>query len=493
MRRTPSFALLFVASMVASLLSTPTPPAHASAAGPTGVRVVGNHLVDGSGTTLRLVGANRSGLEYACAQGWGLFDGPSDQTSVDAMAAWHMNAVRVPLNEDCWLGINGVSPAYSGTNYQAAVHHYVDELHADGLIAILDLHWSAPGTTRALSQQPMADADHSPAFWSSVAGSFRADPNVVFDLYNEPHDISWSCWRDGCTTSTGWPTAGMQQLVDAVRATGATQPVLAAGLGWAGDLSQWLTWAPTDPAGQLAASAHLYNFSGCNTAACWDQTVAPVAAKVPVVTGEIGENDCAHGFVDAYMAWADRHGVSYLGWSWNTADCAGGPGMISTYDGAPTSFGVGLRSHFAALDEAPATYVLDGYGALHGPAAVRSSDAWPGWNIARSSALLPDGTGGYVLDGWGGVHPFAIGTHPMPPSATLSAGWDQWDIARAVAVLPTGAGGYVLDGWGGVHPFAIGTNPMPPSVTLSAYWAFHDIARGMALTADGTGGYVLDG
>ena len=47
----------------------------------------------------------------------------------------------------------------------------------------------------------MADAAHAPDFWRSVAARFRDDSGVVFDLYNEPHDISWGCWRDGvgCT------------------------------------------------------------------------------------------------------------------------------------------------------------------------------------------------------------------------------------------------------------------------------------------------------
>src|SRR5215470_8869578 len=83
------------------------------------VQVSGNHLVDQNGTPVRLLGVNRSGAEYACAQGWGIFDGPSDATSIAAIAAWHVNAVRVPLNEDCWLGINGVNPSYGGVNYRS--------------------------------------------------------------------------------------------------------------------------------------------------------------------------------------------------------------------------------------------------------------------------------------------------------------------------------------------------------------------------------------
>jgi endoglucanase len=313
------------------------------------VQVNGARLVDQNGTPLRLLGVNRSGAEYACAQGWGIFDGPSDATSIAAIASWHVNAVRVPLNEDCWLGINGVNPSYGGANYRSAIGGYVSRLHGAGLIVVLDLHWNAPGTTLALGQQVMADADHSPAFWSSVASYFLSDPAVVFDLYNEPHDISWACLRDGCTTSGGWQAAGFQSLVNAVRATGATQPVLVAGNGWAGDLSSWLTYRPTDPAHQLAASVHLYNFSGCTTQSCWASTIAPVAAAVPVVSGEIGENDCTHSFIDAYMAWADSAGVSYLGWTWDTWDCKSGPALISGYDGTPTNFGIGLRDHLASL------------------------------------------------------------------------------------------------------------------------------------------------
>jgi len=75
---------------------------------------VGNHPVNGAGAMVRLLGVNRSGTEYQCVHGNGIFDGPSDAASLGAIAAWRANAVRVPLNEDCWLAINGVNPAYAG-------------------------------------------------------------------------------------------------------------------------------------------------------------------------------------------------------------------------------------------------------------------------------------------------------------------------------------------------------------------------------------------
>src|SRR5262249_8500692 len=171
-----------------------------SDAGSLSISVLGNRLVDGSGRTVRLLGVNRSSFEYACAQGWGMWVGPTDGEAIAAMKAWRINTVRLPLNEACWLGLTNGKPQYRADPYRRAVVAYVRRLHAAGLYVIVDLHWNAPGNQRALGQQRAADADHSPAFWRSVATAFRGDHAVLFDLYNEPHDISWKCWRDGCST-----------------------------------------------------------------------------------------------------------------------------------------------------------------------------------------------------------------------------------------------------------------------------------------------------
>lgn len=61
--------------LVASAVLTPV----ATAKSWIGVR--GNHLVNGAGHTVRLLGVNRSGTEYSCQQGYGFFDGPSDMAS----------------------------------------------------------------------------------------------------------------------------------------------------------------------------------------------------------------------------------------------------------------------------------------------------------------------------------------------------------------------------------------------------------------------------
>jgi endoglucanase len=316
------------------------------------VQVQGNRLID-SGRAVRLRGVNRSGLEYACAQGWGFLDGPSDAASVQAIASWNANVVRVPLNETCWLGINGVNPTYSGDNYRRAVADYVTLLNRAGLAVILDLHWTAAGTAIALSQAPMPNRDHTPEFWRQVAAAYKGNNSVLLDLFNEPFPDdnrdtpeAWRCWRDGGTCNgMSFQAAGMQELVDAVRGTGASNVILLGGVGYSSRLSSWLAYMPRDPLNNLAASWHVYNFSGCNTQSCWDSSAAPVAQQVPLVLGELGQDDRGSAFVGALMDWIDARQGSYLAWVWNV--WGKWSDVIQSYDGSPSSYGQVFKTRFA--------------------------------------------------------------------------------------------------------------------------------------------------
>jgi endoglucanase len=320
--------------------------------------VQGNRLVSAIGQTVTLRGVNRMGTEYACVQGWGMSDGPRDAVSIRAMKAWAVNAVRLSLNEDCWLGINGVPPEYAGANYQRMIKDYVSVINLQGLYAILELHWNAPGTTLSTDQQPMPDLDHTPTFWSQVASAFKGNDAVILDLFNEPwpddqrdSPAAWTCWRDGGTCpGVPFQTAGMQTLVDAVRATGATNVITLAGVSHSNALSGWLANKPADPLNNLAASWHVYNFNTCNTIGCFESTVAPVAAQVPVIASEIGMNTCDATFLNALMGWLDAHQMSYLAWTWNIwgPDCSSF-GLIADYSGTPTPYGQIYKDHLAQL------------------------------------------------------------------------------------------------------------------------------------------------
>ncbi|HUN90668.1 MAG TPA: glycoside hydrolase family 5 protein [Burkholderiaceae bacterium] len=332
---------------------TPSPapsptPAPASIAG---LHVVGNAIQNASGQPIVLHGVDKSGSEFACIQNNGFFDPPGSETdgTVAAIASWTgVNAVRVPMNEDCWLAINGAPAAYSGTAYQNEIKAFVTRLTQAGLVAILDLHWNAAGTAQATGQQPMPDADHSVTFWSQVAAAFKDNDSVIFDAYNEPYPDSnsdtteaWRCWRDGGTCAgVSYQVAGMQQIVTAIRAAGANNVIMLGGVQYSNALSQWLAYKPQDPANNLAASWHMYGGNVCSSTTCWNQAPATVIAQVPVVAGEFGEStnggDCSTTVVTAFTDWMDAHKGSYLAWSWNT--WGGCLSLVSdTAKGTPTS------------------------------------------------------------------------------------------------------------------------------------------------------------
>jgi endoglucanase len=73
--------------------------------------------------------------------------GDTSAASINAMKAWRINIVRIPLNEHCWLGINGVNAAYAGQNYINAIKGYVNIIRSAGLAVILELHWALSGSS----------------------------------------------------------------------------------------------------------------------------------------------------------------------------------------------------------------------------------------------------------------------------------------------------------------------------------------------------------
>jgi hypothetical protein len=344
------------------------------------------HIVDGTGTIVRLHGADRAGTEYSCLYG-SFFDGPQDQAAIDVMKTWHVNAVRVPLNEDCWLGINGVPAATSGAAYRDAIRNYVSLLEHNNMIAIVDLHWAAPGTELANGQLAMADADHAPTFWSQVAAAYAGDADsVIFDLFNEPFLTDWECWLRGGACAKDYQNAtytvtGMADLLAAVRGAGAHNLVIMGGLAYSSDFTMWVAKVGELTDGNVAASWHTYsdqsvqtlcptqynNYSTaltCTTAAATatNYGIPPVlSAGYPVLIGEIGIGAYAasiapytdaqgkqlQAWLEGMLTWVEGQEQGYIAWDWNTQ---APPVLLSSFDGTPSPyFGVTYKAHLAGL------------------------------------------------------------------------------------------------------------------------------------------------
>jgi Cellulase (glycosyl hydrolase family 5) len=388
--------------------STPTQTVASSCVLPQGsfsIAVCGNQFVNQAGQPVVLRGANTEGTQYDCAQeGAGFFDdstisGTDFSTEIAAMKAWGINVVRVNLNEECWLGINGVPGTTSamGSNgynaYANAMGSYVTALNAAGIYAEVDLHLNAPGSELISDsgdddfQNPLPESN-SDAFWKSVAAYFINNHAVIFGVFNEPfppnaaidEDTSagWDCDLNGCTVpdytdtsdynqipSSTYAGEGMRQMIDDIRSVNTTAPLLVGGPDFAGDLDQWLAnfypgGVSIDPSNQLAASVHIY-FPGGNSPCSLSTNVASVcpgldegalgndgllqvASVAPVEIDELGDFGCSAQSLTPFLASVDAANdtgsvdVGYVGWAWTTSDCD--PNLITSYStGQPSEMG----------------------------------------------------------------------------------------------------------------------------------------------------------
>jgi hypothetical protein len=315
-----------------------------------GLHVRGIRIVNAEGQPVQLAGVTYAGTEYACWQGWGVFDGPYGRGLIRGVQSWGTNTVVVPLNESCWLGVRGVPTAYSKAAYRDAISAFVARLTRAGLVAEVRLMWLTdrhPG---------MPDRRYAPSFWRSVAERFQNNRSVIFGLLAEPYPLgnrsdrqAWQCWRDGGCASQYGTAAGMQELVDVVRRTGARNIISLSGIGYGGQMDRFLEFLPRDPLGNLIAAPHVYaGLTPCRTVACWDSQYAPIAARMPLVAGELGEREdtCDGRYARRFMRWADAHDAGYQLWTWNVWRPRYCLSLIDSFDGTPRGvYGNRVREH----------------------------------------------------------------------------------------------------------------------------------------------------
>ncbi len=363
--------LLIVGGALASIalgwvLSRPGDPDVSAAAEPV---VRDGALVDArTGDPWVPQGPSWSGFESACAQGWGYSgldplgeDAEAQQAAL--IASWGADTVRLPLNQDCWLGTRSapVSDDFverTPLGYRRAVDRFVRALNDEGLVVVLDLHSRKRIGSAGFGSTAMPDSE-SLAFWRSVAAQYSASPSVLFDAFSAPHsredvrgrpvfELGWRCWgRGGCEVPveddrtptrpdrSTYEALGMADLVAAIRRAGAEQPILLSGLDRANDLSAWADWVPEDD--QLVAAFHAYDTAACGPA-CWEEVLAPLADRVPVLTTELGAEDPTDGWVADYLAFAEEHDIGSLLWVW--AERPGDPmALVSDLEGTSTAWG----------------------------------------------------------------------------------------------------------------------------------------------------------
>jgi hypothetical protein len=310
----------------------------------------GNRVLDASGKPVWLYGVNIASLEWRN-------DGDHVQESVErAIIDWKVSLIRLPLAQDRWFG-KMMSQTDGGAGYRAIVDNIVSTCAAARVYIDLDLHWSDCGKWISeggtLGEHNMPDKN-SIAFWQDAATRFKNQPNVIFGLYNEPHDVSWNVWLDGgsVTDNPAWwnpdqtkvvyEAVGLQKLYDAVRATGATNVVTVGGLNWGYDLSGVLQGYA------IAGINYTYETHPYANKKDWDKSFGEVSRQYPVYVGEWGFGghrtnnlDYAHSLLN-YM---QKYHLPWTAWDLHVS---AGPTLIKNWDYEPTVFGQIVKDQLAA-------------------------------------------------------------------------------------------------------------------------------------------------
>jgi hypothetical protein len=232
------------------------------------------------------------------------------------------NAVRIHLDTCSYLDATTCAPDARG-NIAGDVATIVSEATAAGLYVILDEAFSAPSGQQSIGEPGFADATESPAFWQAIATAYGNQPNVIFDIFNEPFGENvYSDWmapggKDVAMVANGgtyskWVTQnnangdametvntpfqveGELQLLELVRSAGAINLVLLSPTGWAGEIENWLASynvnGNPDPLKNVGASQHAYGYNQGNAPiqAVLNAGYPVVETEFEVAVGSIG-------------------------------------------------------------------------------------------------------------------------------------------------------------------------------------------------------------
>ena len=337
------------------------------------LHVSGTHVVDPSGHVIQLRGVDLDSLEYKIA-------GDHVLQSLDtAIRDWHATLIRLPMNENFWFGYNfSSSPGDGGAAYRSLIDQIVKTVSDKNVYVALDLHWSNMDVWGSNNGQHEMPDDNSALFWQSVAARYANNPAVWFDLYNEPHNISWPQWKTGGNFTEGsvtYHSPGMQGLLNRVRAAGANNIVAASGVNWAGDLNGVVNgFALSDSASNLIYQAHIYPYDNSNQKVSdWDNHVAATAAQYAVYVGEFGTDDAGtsshfigqptpQAWVQTMLSWLEQHHYTWTAWSFNPQTH---PILLSDWSYNPTAY--------------YGTYVKAALAAATGPKVAGVSVSGTGW------------------------------------------------------------------------------------------------------------------
>lgn len=280
---------------------------------------------------------------------------------------WHANLVRFQVSQ---RGLDPQDAIYTPA-YLDRIRNAVTLAQSQRLVVILSMQDQSYSCGSA---HPLPSAATQRA-WTNLAPLFGSDPNVLFELFNEPNNAStsagWAQWRDGGIgpmDNQGEVAVGHQALVNLVRSLGATNVLIADGANHAGQLQGLPLLTDSLQTPQIAYGVHPYYFhvSGAATLATdqanWDKRFGYLAGTAPLIATEWNSNpnDCTAGTaarIPDFFGYLQAKNIGLLGHAFDAPNTmvkdlvSWQPTTMDGYGCNVTGPGAGqlVQAHFAEL------------------------------------------------------------------------------------------------------------------------------------------------
>jgi endoglucanase len=281
--------------------------------------VQGNKIVDKSGNPVQLRGMSLF---------WSNWAGPwyNENAVATLTNDWKAGIVRAPM---------GIEPdgAYlaNPAAEKAKVVSVVDAAIARGIYVIIDWH----------DHNAHNHTDQAKTFFTEMAQKYGNTPNVIFEVYNEPTQISWDQVK-------GYA----EQVIGSIRGTGANNLVIVGSPTWSQDVDV----AANNPITQYQNIAYtLHFYAATHKQFLRDKANTALGKGLALFVTEWGTCSAdGNGSVDAnetnaWLSWMDQNSISWANWSLfdkNEACSALIPGTSATgpwADGTLTTSGMLVR------------------------------------------------------------------------------------------------------------------------------------------------------
>jgi endoglucanase len=271
------------------------------------LKVVGTELQDGSGDPVQLKGVSSQWLNYESKTF------PESKPALQwARDNWKLSVIRAAMGVDASGGYLGTTttnanPTAMLTKVQTIVQNAIDL----GIYVIVDWHTSAAVKATGATQAAQASE-----FFAMMAQKYGNTPNVIYEDYNEPNNVTWAQIKPY-----------HQAVVAAIRAIDPDNVII---LGTP-TYSQDVDVAAADPVGGTNLMYTLHFYACTHKQSLRDKGTTALSMGLPLFITEFGATPADGGVVrsgDPYVcedeannwfAWMAQHKIS--GASWKLDQC----------------------------------------------------------------------------------------------------------------------------------------------------------------------------